>query len=93
MRGWGLAKLGKLGFHVKELARRHFIQKFYKKLRKSCTKVLQSFLYKEMSVLEVQDKFRNIYDQYLPEGKTFERSKKKVYHPREQVRETPEWVT
>ena len=46
-----------------------------------------------MSVLEVQDKFRNIYDQYLYECKTFERIKKKVYHPREQVGETPEWVT
>ena len=42
--GQGWAKLGKLDFHAKKLNNKHCGKKFDKKLRKSCTKILQSFL-------------------------------------------------
>ena len=38
----GLTNLGKLGFHVKKLAKKRFAQKLDKLLGSSCTKILQS---------------------------------------------------
>ena len=48
-----LAKLGKLGFHVKGVAKKRFVYELDKKLGNSCTKILQ-VSYKNECILYIK---------------------------------------